>query len=206
MAAFPIGISIKGGIGQGYYSMDALNSHLRVARQEVSGTALKDLTKGINIALHGRLWLFQRYGVHLGYQHFWGDTEAGTENYTITYKTPADVYSIGGVVTVLSFPVLADINVGVNYCHIRSVYGSNLLTGAFLKEYKGNDNGYQVYAEAVTNFIRPVEIGFQLGYRGLKIKELEDKFGDVAEFPYSGSRVVLDYSGIFFFVTAGIRL
>jgi hypothetical protein len=205
LAAFPLGISVKGGIGQGYYSMDALNENLKVASQQ-HGAFFDDLSKGINVALQGRVWVLGRYGLHLGYQHYWGESTAIAGGTEYTYKTPADVYSIGCVINILSFPVLFDINAGANLCHVRSIFGTNVRTESFLQEYKGNDNGFDVYAEVVTNFIRPVDIGIQFGYRDLTVKSLENKFKEEARFPISETKVELEYSGVFFFFTAGIRL
>ncbi|UCF05704.1 MAG: hypothetical protein JSV33_01310 [bacterium] len=205
LAAFPLGISVKGGIGLGYYSMDALNDNLRIASQQ-TGAFFDDLSKGINVALQGRVWFLGRYGVHLGYQHYWGESSAASGGLEYTYKTPADVYAIGGVLNILSFPVLFDINAGANWCHVRSIFGTNVRTTSFLQEYKGNDNGFELYAEVVTNFVRPVDIGIQFGYRGLTVKSLENKFKEEARFPISETKVELEYSGVFFFFTAGIRL
>ncbi|MCK4236769.1 MAG: hypothetical protein KAX38_06595 [Candidatus Krumholzibacteria bacterium] len=201
----PIGLSVTGGIGTGYYSMKAMNDHINEVRQDL-GTALDDLSSGINVSLRGRLWFFERYAVSVGYEHFWGYTETESGDYTVTFKAPADIYSVGGVMNVISFPNLIDLNIGISRCVARSVYGSNMLTMGMLKEYKAIDSGYELYAEATTNFLRPVEVGFQLGYRGLKVKDLEDKFGDRACFPGSDIKVELDYSGVFFYLTAGIRL
>jgi hypothetical protein len=56
----------------------------------------------------------------------------------------------------------------------------------------------------MTNFLSPLQFGIMLGYRGLKIKEFEDRYGDLASFEPSGKVMEIDYSGVFFYVTAGV--
>lgn len=203
--AFPIGVSVRGGIGMGYYSMSELNNHIRTIGYSVS-IPLSELENGINVNVHGRLWLFDRIAVSAGYERFWAETTYDLGSYPIEYKGPADVYTIGGVLSIFSFPDLIDINFGVNGCIARSVFGTNIFSGRLLTEFKGNDNGYEAFAEIATNFIRPVELAFQLGYRGIKVESYENKYGDVMYFPDPYVRVQLDYSGAFFYITAGIRI
>jgi len=198
----PFGFSVKGGIGMGYYSMDDLNNHIREVRQN-RNAMLDEISGGININIQGRLWLFDQIALSAGYEHLWGNTEGQTIDYTITYKTPADIYTIGGVANILSLPTLIDLNIGGNVCMARSVYGTNLLTITRLKEYKGNENGYELFAEVATNFLRPVEVGFQLGYRGLKIKELEDKGIYPAQLEIARSVLLADGDTVKFFEGEG---
>lgn len=201
---FPIGVSIHGGLGKGYYSMEELNDNLNELRLELAAN-LSDLSNGTNVILQGRVWFLDRIGVTAGYEHFWGETEIQTVESTILIKAPADVYSIGGIVTILPIPNFVDLNLGVSLSFVSSVYGTNQEFARRLEEFKGNDNGYQIYGEAMTNFVDPLQFGLMLGYRGLKIAEFEDRYGDLAMFEPSGAVMEIDYSGVFFYVTAGVR-
>ena len=202
---FPIGFSGHGGIGMGYYSMKELNDHINITGQTIH-TSFPDLSNGINLKFEGRVWFFDRFAVTGGYEHYYGDTEGTTETATLMFKAPANVYTVGGVLKVFSLPVFVDLHIGGYVCFARSVYGTNEEGSRRLAEFKGNDNGYQLFAEAATNFIRPLEFGIQLGYRGLKVKSFEDRYGDIAYFPTTRGRIQLDYSGVFFYVTVGFRI
>lgn len=204
---FPVGFGAFGGIGRGYYSMADLNSHIGNVGQDL-GIVIDNVSNGINITLQGRVWFFNRISVTGGYQRLWAETEAESAETPLTYKAPCNVYMIGAAGTPFFIPNTFDINIGVNYCFARTTFGTNLDFGRRLREFKGNDTGYEILAEVVTNFIRPVEVGFQLGYRGLKVGELEDKYGRSPDeyYDYMGSTFQLDYSGFFFYLTAGIRL
>jgi hypothetical protein len=200
---FPIGISIHGGLGKGYYSMEELNDNLNELRLDLDSN-LSDLSNGTNVMLHGRLWFLGRIAVTFGYEHFWGESEILTTEAPILIKAPANVYSIGGIVTPLSIPVFADFNIGASMSFISCIYGTNQEFSRILEEFKGNDTGYQIYAEAMTNFLTPLQFGLMLGYRGLKIQEFEDRYGDLGFFEPSGAVMEIDYSGVFFYLTAGV--
>jgi hypothetical protein len=200
---FPIGISVHGGLGKGYYSMEEFNDNLNELRLELDSN-LSDLSNGTNVMLQGRLWFVGRFAVTVGYEHFWGESEIQTVESTVVIKAPANVYSIGGIITPISMPVFADFNIGASMSFVSSIYGTNQEFARKLEEYKGNDTGYQIYAEAMTNFLTPLQFGLMLGYRGLKIREYEDRYGDLAFFEPSGTVMEIDYSGVFFYVTAGI--
>ncbi len=205
--AFPFSLSVRGGIGMGYYSMSDLNAHIGLVRQHYH-VAMDDLANGINVNLHGRIWFIDRIAASVGYEHFWGDTSPRMSDESITYKTPCDVYSIGGVLNVLTLPKLLDLNLGVNLCYVRSIFGTNIFTGSRLLEFKGNDNGYEVFGEVATGFFLPVEVGMQLGYRGLKVDELKDRFNQTFD-EYTGSGLTdfsINYSGVYFYLFTGIRI
>ena len=51
---FPIGVSIHGGLGKGYYSMEELNDNINELRLEL-GSNMSDLSNGTNVMLQGRL-------------------------------------------------------------------------------------------------------------------------------------------------------
>ncbi len=199
---FPIGISVHGGLGKGYYSMEELNDNLNELRLQLDSN-LSDLSNGTNVMAQGRLWFLGRVAVTIGYEHFWGETEIQTLDSPIVIKAPANVYSIGGIVTPLSIPVAADFNIGASISFVSCIYGTNQEFARKLEEYKGNDTGYQIYAEAMTNFLTPLQFGLMMGYRGLKVQEFEDRYGDLGIFDPSGAVMEIDYSGFFFYVTAG---
>lgn len=201
---FPIGVSIHGGLGKGYYSMEELNDNLNELRLELDAN-LSDLSNGTNVMLQGRVWFLDRIAVTAGYEHFWGETEIQTVEATILITAPADVYSIGGIVTVLPLPNFIDLNIGISMSFASSIYGTNQEFSRKLEEFKGNDSGYEVYGEAMTNFVDPLQFGLMLGYRGMKVQEFEDRYGDLAMLEPSGVVMEIDYSGVFFYVTAGVR-
>jgi len=204
-ACFPIGVSIHGGLGKGYYSMEELNDNINELRLEL-GSNLSDLSNGTNIMLQGRVWFFDRFGLTGTYEHFWGETEISGADDPIIFKAPANVYSVGGIVKVLVLPLIIDLNVGASKSLARSVYGTNQDFARRLEEFKGDDDGYEIFVEAVTNFVKPLQFGLMLGYRGLKIRDFEDRYGDIAYFEPSHVVMEVDYSGVFFYVTAGIGL
>ena len=58
----------------------------------------------------------------------------------------------------------------------------------------------------MTNFVKPLQFGLMLGYRGIKVKSFEDRYGDLAYFEPAHVVMEVDYSGVFFYVTAGVGL
>ncbi len=202
---FPIGVSIHGGLGKGYYSMEELNDNINELRLQL-GSNLSDLSNGTNIMLQGRVWFFDRIGVIGTYEHLWGQTEISGAEDPIVFKAPANIYSVGGIINVIVLPLIIDLNVGVSKSFATSVYGTNQDFARRLEEFKGDEGGYEVFVEAMTNFVRPLQFGLMLGYRGLKITNFEDRYGDVAYFEPSHVLMEVDYSGVFFYVTAGIGL
>lgn len=200
---FPIGISIHAGLGKGYYSMQELNDNLNELRLELNSN-LSDLSNGTNVMLQGRLWFLDRIAVTVGWEHFWGETEIQTLDAPVLIKAPANVYSIGGMITPLSIPVFADFNIGASMSFVSSIYGTNQEFSRRLDEFKGDDTGYRIYAEAMTNFLTPLQFGLMLGYRGLKIQEFEDRYGELGFLEPSEAVMEIDYSGVFFYVTAGV--
>ena len=156
--------------------------------------------------LQGRLWFFDRIGLIATYEHLWGQTEISGAEDPIVFKAPANIYSVGGIVKVIVLPSIIDLNVGVSKSLATSVYGTNQDFARRLEEFKGDDDGYEIFVEAMTNFLRPLQFGLMLGYRGLKIINFEDRYGDVAYFEPSHVLMEVDYSGAFFYVTAGIGL
>jgi hypothetical protein len=202
----PIGLSVSGGIGNGYYSMSALNNHINAIRPEL-GVQIDDLSSGINLTVQGRLWIYNIGAITAGYQYLYAETEAAGSA-SLVYKAPADVYTIGAVGNVYRIPEVLDLNLAVSYCWVSAVFGTNLFSDRRLWEFKGTDNGWEIFAEAVTSFIRPVEIGLQIGYRMLKVENLEDRYGR-SPVDYDGwvvDKMELEYSGVFFYLTAGIRI
>ena len=204
--SFPIGVSARAGIGVSYYSMTELDDHFTVVARDF-GMIMPELSKGVNVMLQGRVWFFDFIAISGGFAHFWGESKLDIgEVSPITYKAPANVYTIGGAVRAFSVTDVLDVNLGINGCFAKSTFGTNLLTPRRLSEYKGNDWGFELIAEAASNFLYPVEIGVQMGYRRLTVDHFEDKFGDTALFPESTTEIKLDYGGPFLFLTAGIRL
>jgi hypothetical protein len=201
---FPLGVSVTGGIGAGYYDMAELNRHIGLAAQD-RHVAIETLTSAINFRVEGRLWLFSQVALTGGYEHLWGDTEAQGTDATLSYRAPSDVYTVGGIVAVLKIENVVDLCVGASRCFASSVYGTNEVVARRLTEYKGTDRGYEAYAEAHTNFLNPIEVGFQLGYRGLAVETFKDKTGEVSFFE-PGRKIQIDYSGAFFYLTTAIRL
>ena len=113
---------------------------------------------------------------------------------------------MGGVVKALVLPLIIDLNIGVSKSFATSIYGTNQEFARRLEEFKGDDDGYELFVEAMTNFVNPLQFGLMLGYRGLKIQGFEDRYGDIAYFEPSHVLIEADYSGVFFYVTAGIGL
>lgn len=202
---FPIGLSIHGGLGKGYYSMEELNNNINELRLDL-GANMSDLSNGINIMLQGRVWLYNRFGMTATYEHFWGETEITSAENPIVFKAPADVYSIGGILKVIELPMIIDLNVGVSKSFASSIYGTNQDFSRSLDEFKGDDDGYELFVEAMTNFVKPLQFGLMLGYRGIKVQEFEDRYGDIAYLEPSHVVMEVDYSGVFFYFTAGIGL
>jgi hypothetical protein len=202
--SFPIGLSANGSIGFGYYSMADLNSHLDIIRQE-KHIKLDELGSGVNFKVEGRIWLFNQVAIVGGYEHYWAESVSEGSSTTLSYKVPADVYNIGLVVTVLRLENTIDLCLGVNRSSAEAVFGTNEIVGRRLAEFKGKNAGYAVYGEIHTNFINPIEVGLQVGYRGLKINDMKDKWGDEAVFD-DGAKITIDYSGAFFYLTTAIRI
>ena len=201
--AFPLGFSVTGGIGAGYYSMADLNSHLNTVRQ-ASHIKLDELGSGINFKADGRVWFFERIAVSGGYEHLWGESVSEGSSTTLDYKTPADVYTLGLVGTLLDLPNIVDLCVGVNRLSAKAVFGTNEVVSRG-SEFTGRNVGFEAYAEAHSNFLNPVEVGFQAGYRSLTVQTLFDRHHAVGFFP-SGDQMSLDYSGFFFYLTSSIRI
>ncbi|MBN2185171.1 MAG: hypothetical protein JW746_07565 [Candidatus Krumholzibacteriota bacterium] len=203
---FPVSFSAKGGIGTGYFSMSEINTQITTLRQ-VYNTNLESIDNGFQVYLDGRVWFFDRIAFIAGFEHYWVEAKMDATEFTLTYKAPASVYILGGAVNVLKFPKLVDINVGARGTYTKAIYGSNEFTeSSRLLEYKNNAYGWDIFAEVTTNFINPVEIGMMLGYRSARITDLINKYEDIAVHAVSATKVELDYSGMFFYITAGVRL
>jgi hypothetical protein len=204
LADFPVGFEIKGGVGVGYYSLGEFNDNLEAVRQQ-TGIIFEDLTSGINVMLEGRVWMFGRIAVTGGYEHFWCEQimPISSTEY-VTYTMPADILSLGGTVHIYRFPKVIDINAGLKGTFAKVVYSTDE-SGRFTDN-KANDYGWDVYAEINTNFINPVQIGFTLGYRNLSVGGFEDKFGDTPRFIGTDEPVTINYSGMYFYVTAGVAI
>lgn len=204
-SALPIGFEVKGGVGVGYYSMGDFNNNLQAVREQY-GVSFEDLTKGFNVMLEGRIWMFGRIAATAGYEHFWAEQimPTGTSSY-VTYTMPVDLLSLGGTVHIFRVPTVIDINAGLKGTFAKVVYGTDE-SGDRFTEYKKNEYGWDIYAEINTNFLNPVQVGFTLGYRNLKVDEFEDKFGNTPYFIGTGEAVVLDYSGMYFYFTAGVAI
>lgn len=202
--AFPLGFSVGGGAGAGYYSMGALNKHIGIVAQENLLT-IGELGSGVNFRVEGRVWYRRLAAISLGYEHFWGETDAVEASSSLSYHTPAEVVTLGVVAAALRIENAFDICVGLNRCWVDAVYGTNERTGRRLQEWKGEDAGYEAYAEIHTNFIDPIEMGLQLGYRGVKVRSLYDKFGNLGLFE-PGVPIEVDYSGVFIYLMAAIRI
>ena len=203
-ADFPVGFEVKGGVGVGYYSMGEFNDNLQAVREQ-TGITFEDLTSGFNVMLEGRIWMFGRIAATAGYEHFWCDQimPVSLTDY-VTFTMPADLLSLGGTVHIYRVPSVIDINAGLKGTFAKVTYSTDE-SGRFT-DYKANDYGWDIYAEFNTNFINPVQIGFTLGYRNLKVDGFEDKFGNTAEFIGTGEPVVINYSGMYFYVTAGVAI
>lgn len=203
--SFPIGFSAVGGIGVGYYDMAALNQHLGHVAQDLGVASLDELSSGVNFRIEGRVWMFDQFAATGGFEYFWAATESQGSTSTLSYQAPADVYTFGAIVALLRIEDVFNLCVGSNLCFAESVYGTNEVVARRLSEFKGEDQGYELYAEAHSNFLNPIEVGFQLGYRGLAIKTFKDKYGNTASFE-PGIKMEIDYSGAFFYFTTAIRL
>jgi len=202
--AFPLGFSVAGGIGAGYYSMADLNSHLNNVRQ-ANHIKLDELGSGVNFKADARIWFYDLVAVSGGYEHLWGESVSEGSSTTLDYKTPADVYTLGLVGAVFVVPNVVDLCVGVNRCSAKAVFGTNEVVSRRLAEFTGRNVGFEAYAEVHSNFINPVEVGLQFGYRNLKIQTLYDRRSAVGFFE-SGDQISLDYSGFFFYLTSAIRI
>jgi len=202
--AFPLGFSAVGGIGAGYYSMAELNRHLGLLAQ-TERLQLHGIASGVNFRIEGRVWGLNTFGLTGGYERFWGETDAQGTSSSLSYRTPSDVYTIGAIFVLLRIENVFNLCVGANECFAKSVYGTNELNERRLSEFKGEDRGYEAYAEIHSNFLNPIEVGMQLGYRGLTIDTFNDKYGDVGYFEL-GRKIEIDYSGVFFYFTTAIRL
>ena len=203
-AAFPLGISAGGGIGLGYYSMGALNEHIGIVAQE-NAITIDPLNNGINFRAEGRIWYGRIAALVGGYEHLWAETETLEATSSITYLAPADVYTLGLVAALFRFENAIDLGVGVNRCWVDVTYGTNEITGRRLAEFDGEDAGYEAYAEIRTNFLNPIEVGLQIGYRGLKVETLSDLYGERGYFE-PGFPIEVDYSGVFFSLMTSIRI
>ena len=204
VGAFPLGFSAVGGLGAGYYSMEELNRHLGLVAQ-ADGLHLDGITSGANFRIEGRAWAWNTIALTGGYERFWGETDAEGTSSSLSYRTPSDVYTIGVDGVLLRIENVFNLCVGANECFARSVYGTNELIERRFSEFKGKGQGYEAYAEIHTNFLNPIEVGLQLGYRGLTIETMNNKYGDVGFFE-PGRKIEIDYSGAFFYFTTAIRL
>ncbi len=204
-AELPLGIEAKAGVGVGYYSMSDFNDNLERLRQ-AAGTTFENLDNGFNVMVEGRVWFFKRIAGLAGYEHYWSEMTAPGGSTTLTYKSPADVLYLGGAVHLLRLPKLIDVNVGLKGSFADVVYGTDDTESGRYIEYKSNGYGWDLFAEVNTNFVKPVQVGFTLGYRNLDIDGFEDKFGDAPEFTYSGEEVNIAYSGMYFYFTAGLAV
>ena len=202
--SFPIGVSANGAIGYGYYSMGDLNSHLNIVRQ-TRNIKLDGVGSGVNFKIEGRLWFFNQIALSGGYEHYWAESVSEGSSTTLSFKVPADVYNIGAVVTVLRLENTIDLCIGVNRSSAEAVFGTNEFIDRWLAEFKGKKAGYELYGEIHTNFVNPIEVGLQIGYRGLKIDSMRDKRGDEGLFD-DGAKITIDYSGAFFYLTTAIRI
>jgi hypothetical protein len=204
VSAIALGFEVKGGVGLGYYSMGEFTDNIQAVREQ-QGLEFDDPSSEINVMLDGRIWMFGRFAASVGYEHLWMDYNMpiGSSNY-VTYKMPADIMSLGGVVHIYRVPKVIDINAGLKGDFADVVYGTDQ-DGSYT-EYKSNGYGWDLFAEINSNFLNPVQVGFTLGYRSLKVDEFEDKFGDSPTFIGTGEPVVVDYSGMYFYVTAGVAI
>lgn len=203
-SAFPVGFSVNGGVGAGCYSMSALDDHIALIARE-RDLSLDDLGPGVTFRIEGRVWMAGWAGIAAGYQHFWGESEVETETSTLGFHAPADVFHVGAIVAVARIPGAVDACLGANVCRVATAYGTNELDEFHLTEFKGHDSGYEAYAEIHSNFIDPIEIGLQIGYRWLAVDALDDKFGERAFFD-ADTPASIDYGGAFFYLTTAIRI
>jgi hypothetical protein len=204
VSAISLGFEVKGGVGLGYYSMGEFTDNIQAVREQ-QGLEFDDPSSEINVMLDGRIWMFGRFAASVGYEHLWMDYNMpiGSSNF-VTYTMPVDIMSLGGVVHIYRVPKVIDINAGLKGDFAKVIYGTDQ-DGSYT-EYKSNGYGWDLFAEINSNFLNPVQVGFTLGYRSLKVDEFEDKFGDSPTFIGTGEPVVVDYSGMYFYVTAGVAI
>jgi hypothetical protein len=203
-SAFPLGFEVKGGVGVGYYSMSEFNDNLQAVREQYS-LVYDNISSDFNVMIDGRVWMFGRFAATVGFEHLWAEHNMPVSSTSyVTYTMPADILSLGGAVHVFRVPRVIDINAGLKGTFGKVIFGTDQ-DGKYT-EYKSNGYGLDIYGEINTNFLNPVEVGFTLGYRGLKIDGFEDKFGDTPEYIGTGAPAVLDYSGIYFYFTAGVAI
>jgi opacity protein-like surface antigen len=202
--ASTIGFEVKGGVGIGYYSMSEFVDNIQLVR-ETFGLEFDDPASEFNVMLEGRIWMFGRFAATTGYEHLWADYNmpVGSGSY-VSYAMPADILSLGGTVHIYRIPKVIDFNAGLEGLFGKVTLGTDQ-PGRYT-EYKSNGYGWDLYGEINSNFLNPVQVGFTLGYRHLKVEDFEDKFGDIAEFMLSGDPFVLDYSGVYFYFTAGVAI
>jgi hypothetical protein len=202
--SLPIGFEAKGGFGAGYYSMAEFDDNLQEIREDLE-LNFSDLTSGFTVLLEGRIWLFGRVAGCAGYEHFWAEHIVPTgSSSSVTYKAPADLVSLGGVVHIFRVPTVLDINAGLKGSFAKVIYGTDE-SGRFV-EYKANDYGWDIFGEINTNFMNPVQVGFTLGYRSVKVDGFEDKFGNEPIFTETGDPVTMNYSGAYIYFTAGVAV
>jgi len=202
----PVSFSAKGGIGQAYVSMGAINDHFSLLRENL-GTDLVSIDNGFQVYLEGRVWFYNRVAAVAGWEHYWIEASIDAGSYGLLFKAPTNTLLLGAAVKVYEVPDLLDINLAARGLFGSTVYGSNEFTGtSSLEEYKNNSYGWDLLVEATSTFLRPVEVGFMLGYRSLEISDLKNKFDEIAEHSISGDPVVLDFSGVYYYITAGFRL
>jgi hypothetical protein len=205
--SIPIGFSAVGGLGYGYYSMGDLNRHIGSKRQDL-GISLDELSNGVNFRLEGRVWVYDRAAVTGGYEYYWGETSSTGTSTSISYSAPTDVYTIGVIVPVIRKQGAFYLCLGINRCMAKSIFEMKEEddSSRLIPSFKGDDSGYEAYAEIETKFLNPLEIGLQLGYRGLKIETLNSIKDGAAAYFEDGTKVNVDYSGVFFYLTTAIRL
>lgn len=204
-AGRPVGLEIKSGIGIGQYAMEDLNYNIALHRLETRAN-YHELTSGFNFMAEGRVWLFGRVAALAGFEHYWAAVDLPrVEARTINFTAPVDVYYLGGALNVVSFADFIDINAGSRGTFARAVYGTNETT-LRLAEYKANAYGWDIFTEANTNFLRPLQIGLTVGYRRLIVDGFQGRRDERPRFDKSRVPVTLDYSGVFFYLTAGIAI
>ena len=202
----PVSFSARGGIGQAYVSMGELNDHFSLLRENW-GTDLVSIDSGFQVYLEGRVWFYNRVAAVAGWEHYWIEASIDAGTYGLLFKAPTNTLILGAAVKVYEVPDLLDVNLAARGLFGSTVYGSNEFTGnSSLEEYKNNAYGWDFLVETTSTFLRPVEVGFMLGYRSLEISELKNKFDEIAEHSISGDPVVLDFSGVYYYITAGFRL
>jgi len=210
-SGFPVSFSVNGTIGGGYYAMSQLNRTLNNLSRTYK-IKIEEIDSGINLSLGARAWVLGIAGINAGYEKLLAETTFDNGELLFSYKVPATIYKFGAIVKAYSVPSALDFCIGANVCLIRATYGTNtfyegdeLIATRVLKEYKGEDTGYEFLGEIHTNFLRPLEVGVQFGYRLLKVNEFTNKQGEPVEFePYVKAKA--DYSGLFFYIMAGVRI